>query len=418
MNAEKIHIADLHQPILTQLQTDTLNAAAAHSVTMTEEAILHAAKEATGLDDFGAQDFRVRLRKWVDAINASTDLVELARAGLYADMVRFASNRLRVEDCVKRVPAILDIIIDRPLIVAGLPRSGTTYLQNFLAADPQLRSLPYWEALQPVPAPDESTAEVLRDPRYARAQAVWEQGDALLPYIKAVHPFEPDHISEDIELQAIDFSSYFLEWLVPHPIWADYYWNTDQASSYRYLKKVMQVLTWIRGPNRWLMKCPQHMEQLPALMSVFPDATVILTHRDPVASIQSAITSVAYSARIRNKTVDADGIARYWIKRYENLLGRCVRDRDILPESRSQDVYFHELIDDPMRVIEQIYRKAGLRLDDALRATMAQFMKDNQRGKYGSIDHDLRRDFGRDPAEIRSHFDFYLRRFPVKVEVR
>lgn len=418
MNAGRIYIPDLHNPILTPLQTDTLKAAAAYPVTMTEEAILNAARKATGLEDFGPQDFRVRLRKWVDAINASTDLVELARTGLYADMVRFASNRLRVEDCVKREPAILDIVIDRPLIVAGLPRSGTTYLQNFLGADPQLRSLPYWEALQPVPAPGEPTGEKLRDPRYARAQAVWEQGDALLPYLKAVHPFEPDHISEDIELQAIDFSSYYIEWLVPHPIWADYYWNTDLTSSYRYLKKVMQVLTGLRGPNRWLMKCPQHMEQLPALMTVFPDATVVLNHRDPVASIQSAITSIAYSARTRNKTVDAAGIARYWIKRYGNLLGRCVRDREIIPDSQSQDVYFHELIEDPMRIIDQIYQKAGLRSDDQLRATMAQFMNDNQRGKYGSIDHNLRRDFGLDAADVRAHFDFYIKRFPVKVEVQ
>jgi hypothetical protein len=160
------------------------------------------------------------------------------------------------------------------------------------------------------------------------------------------------------------------------------------------------------------------MEQLPALMTVFPDATVVLNHRDPVASIQSAITSIAYSARTRNKTVDAAGIARYWIKRYQNLLGRCVRDREIIPSSRSQDVYFHELVDDPMRVVDQIYQKAGLRSDDELRARMAQFMKDNQRGKYGSIDYNLRRDFGLDPASIRADFDFYIRRFPVKIEVQ
>jgi hypothetical protein len=418
MSAGKIYITDIHDPVLSPLQVDALKAAAAHPVTLTLDAVLDTARAATGLDDFGPDDFRVRLRKWVDAINASTDLVELARAGLFADMVRFASNRLRVEDCVKRHPEILQITIDRPLIIAGLPRSGTTYLQNFLGADEQLRSLPYWEALQPVPAPGEPTGDKLRDPRYARAQTLWEQGDALLPYLKAVHPFDPDHISEDVELQAIDFASYLLEWLVPHPIWAEYYWETDQTSSYRYLKKVIQVLTWLRGPNRWLMKCPQHMEQLRPLITVFPDATVVLNHRDPVASIQSAITSIAYSARIRNKKVDAAGIARHWIKRYEKLLSRCTRDRDLVPEGQSQDVYFHEMMEDPMRIVGKIYGKARLPLDDKLRVKMAQFLKDNERGKYGSIDHDLRRDFGLDPTAIRAHFDFYMKRFPVRMEVK
>jgi len=304
------------------------------------------------------------------------------------------------------------------LIVAGLPRSGTTYLQNFLSADRRLRSLPYWEALQPVPAPDEPSGDLSKDPRYARAQTLWEQGDALLPYIKAIHPFDPDHISEDVELQAIDFGSYLLEWLVPSPIWADHYFNTDQTSSYRYLKKIVQVLTWLRGPNRWLMKCPQHMEQLRTLHTVFPDATIVLNHRDPVASIQSAITSLAYSARVRTKGVDMDGIARYWINRYEKLLGRCVRDRDLLPEGQVQDVYFHELMDDPMRMIGEIYKKAELPLDDKLRADMAQFLKDNERGKYGSIDYNLRRDFGLDPADVRARFDFYFKRFPVRIEVK
>ena len=415
---EKIIIADMRRPVLSQLQAGALAYGAANPVTITADGVLDAARAATGLEDFGPQDFLGRLRLWVASINDETDLTELARGGVHADMVRFAVNRLRVEDIVKRHPEILDIKIDRPIIVAGLPRSGTTYLQNFLSADDRLRSLPYWEALSPVPALPEENGQLPGDPRYGRAAEAWAQMDAMLPYIKMIHPFDADHISEDIELQAIDFSTYFLEWPVPNRIWADHYWNTDQTSSYLYMKKVVQVLTWFRGPNRWLLKCPQHMEQLPALNAAFPDATIVLNHRDPVASIQSAITSLGYSSRIRVRDVEPSKIADYWIGRYERLLSRCVRDRDLIPDDRVEDVYFHELMADPMRIVGNIYAKAGLPLTDAVRARMARFLDDNPRGKHGALDYDLRRDFGLEPAAIRSRFAGYLERFPVRVEVK
>ena len=184
------------------------------------------------------------------------------------------------------------------------------------------------------------------------------------------------------------------------------------------MKKVVQVLTWFRGPNRWLLKCPQHMEQLPAVNAVFPDATIVLNHRDPVASIQSAITSMGYSSRVRVRDVEPAKIADYWIGRYERLLQRCVRDRDLIPNDRVEDVYFHELMADPMRIVGNIYAKAGLPLTDEVRANMAQFLDDNPRGKHGALDYNLRRDFGLDPAAIRSRFAGYLERFPVRVEAK
>jgi hypothetical protein len=415
--AGRIVIGDLRAPILSKLQKAALAGAAANPVVISEQTVLDAARANTGLSNFGPDDFRARLRLWADAANACTELTELARHGLFADMLRFAENRLRVEDILARHPEILEIVIDRPLIVAGLPRSGTTYLQNFLSADDQLRALPYWEAIRPVPASPAETGDPATDPRYAVAAESWVGMDAMLPFIKAIHPFDPDHISEDIELQAIDFSSYYLEWIAPHEIWTAHYWGTDQTPSYRYLKKVLQILTFFRGPNRWLLKCPQHMEQLRAVCTVFPDATIVLNHRDPVASIQSAITSIAYSSRIRTKNIDLDGIAAYWIARYEKLLRACVRDRDALPDTQIEDVYFHNLMADPLGTVSRIYAKAALPLSDALRARMTAFLTTNSRGKHGQIDYDLRRDFGLDAACIRERFQFYLDRFPAKVEV-
>jgi len=411
-----IDIDDLHHPVLTDIQRQAV--ANAPDVQLDETVVLDLARQATGLSDFGDDDFRPRLRLWLSCAEADTGLSKLGRATIFGMGVRYATQRLRVEDLVRRHPEILDLPIERPLVVAGLPRSGTTHLQNFLAADPQLRSLPYWEAIRPAPAPDEIRQPGEDDPRRVKCAAEWAVADALLPYAKAMHEFSPDHISEDVEFQCIDFGSYHIEWLTFSPAWRDYYFATDQTGVYRYLKKCLQVLNFLTGgERRWLMKCPQHMEQLVALTTVFPDTTVVLTHRDPVGSIQSAITGNCYRQRISRKTIEPQKTADYWIDRYQRLLSACVRDHGKLDPSRVVDVYFDTFMANSMATVEDIYRIAGLPMDDALRARMNAFLEANPRGKYGQVRYNLRRDFGLDPAEMRENFRFYFDAFPVKAEV-
>jgi hypothetical protein len=312
---------------------------------------------------------------------------------------------------------VLDIPIDRPIIVGGLPRSGTTHLLGLLAADTRLRSLPWWEAVAPVPGPEDEPTANDASPRRTREEANWATTEALVPHMKVMHEFSPDHISEDIELQALDFSSYLLEWLVNTTRWRDYYFGHDQSGTYNYLKKTLQVLTYLRGPNRWAIKCPQHMEQLPVLYRTFPDATFVLTHRDPVASVQSAITQLCYNARVFRKRVDADERAAYWIDRYKRLLRRCVDHRNCLPDAQTIDVYFHEWTKDQDSVLRTIYAKAGLSLtDDALRELHA-YIASHEHGHQGRVVYNLRRDFGLDPNEVRKEYQFYFDAFPVRPEV-
>jgi hypothetical protein len=413
-----IDITDLLRPERTEAQKQILEATEAVPLDLTVEAVLEAARKATGLSDFGADDFHPRLALWLQVTREEENLTQLSRIGLFTDFVRWASNRLLIEDLVKGHPQILEIPIDRPVVIAGLPRSGTTHLQSFLAADKRLRSMPYWEAMSPVPLPDQEPKPGHEDARRLRASAEWAQMDALLPHIKSMHEFSPDHISEDIELQNNNFSSYYLEWQVLAPQWQQYYFAHDQTDTYRYLKKGLQVMTWLKGPNRWLLKCPQHMEQLRPLTTVFPDATVVITHRDPVASVQSAITTICYAARIRQHHVQAQRTADYWIDRYEKLLRRCVRDHDELDPAKTVDVYFDKLVAEPWIVLQEIYRKADLPLSAQVRSEMQAFLEANPRGKHGQVIYNLRRDFGIAPQEVRRHYQFYMQRFPVKVEVK
>jgi hypothetical protein len=418
MQSELIDIADLNRPVLTPVQQQALAGAAAYPLQFNRDAILDAARAETGLSDFGATDFIERLEVWLRAIEDDVDASDVTRVNLHQVCVRYAATRLRIEDEIRRHPEIADVQIDRPIIVAGLPRSGTTHLLGLISADSRLRSLPWWEAIAPVPIPAEPAPRGGSDPRWTRAEQGWRAYDALLPYMKLMHEFSPDHISEDIELQALNFSSYLLEWLAHVPRWRDYYFSHDQSSTYAYLKRALQVLTFIHGPNRWVLKCPQHMEQLPVLKKTFPDATFVITHRDPVASIQSAITMSCYAARVFRRRIDAPGTRDYWIDRYQRLLRRCVADRSCLTDAQSLDVYFHEWTRDPDAILRDIYRRADLPLDDDALADLHAYLKEHQHGAQGKIIYDLRRDFGISADEIRAKFDFYFERFAVVPEVK
>jgi hypothetical protein len=411
-----IRIADLARPELTPLQRKVLEGAAALPVSFTEDAVLGEARERTGLSDFGADDFRERLGVWLRALEEDAELGPVGRIGAYRDCVRYAANRLRLEDLLRRHPEILEVEIRRPLVIAGLPRSGTTHLLNLVASDRRLRSLPYWESLEPIPDPDEPPGEAGEDPRLTRCRRSYEQQIAISPLLRNMHDMAPEHVHEEIEVQALDFASYELEWIATVPRWRDYYLAHDQAPHYAYLKKGLQALQWLRGPDRWVLKSPQHMEQLVPLLRTFPDATVAITHRDPVAVIASAITMLAYGDRIRRTRVDPPAIAAYWIDRIERLLRACVRDRDTWPEDQSLDVLFHEFMADDVAMVERIYALAELPLTPEARGSLEGYMAGNPRGKHGRILYDLEQDFGVDPEALRERFRFYYERFPVTRE--
>jgi hypothetical protein len=414
MSGDTIRIADLSAPVLTELQRQAI--AAAPPVTMSETAVLDAARAHTGLSDFGPDDFRERLRVWLQSFDEDLDLGPLGRATMFGEAVRYASNRLRVEDLLQRHPEIRKVVIDRPIVIAGLPRSGTTHLVNILAADPRLRSMQLWESMEPIPAVDDRVANGQPDPRFVRTRDAWGAFETVLPLMPAMHEMAPDHVHEDIELQGIDFSSYLPEWQSRPYRWLEYYLAHDQTSHYAYGRKVLQALTWLKGPNRWVMKSPPHMENLRPLIATYPDATVVVTHRDPVAVIQSAITMLAYGDRIRRKTVDLAELARYWIDRVEHLLRACVRDRDALPANQSLDVLFHEYMADQKAVITRVYTMAGLSLTAEAERRIDAYLTANPRGKHGRVVYDLAGDFGVDVAALRERFAFYYERFGVRPE--
>ena len=155
------------------------------------------------------------------------------------------------------------------------------------------------------------------------------------------------------------------------------------------------------------------MEQLTVLHKIFPDATIAITHRDPVGVIQSAITMQAYAQRIGRKKVEMQGLLEYWTVRIEKLLRSCVEDRDKIPAEQSIDIPFTDFMANDIGMIEKIYLKAGVELNNDARNQLTTFIENHPRGKHGQMVYDLAGDFGIEPENLRKRFSFYLNRFSV-----
>lgn len=412
-------IADLRDPQREPPEQAIYDYALRLDVDIAADALIAEAIAATGRDDFGDPTLVDRLRAQVDAVNADTGLSGLGRLIVRQRLVGLLKARLRFEDFVRRHPEAVAVELEPPVIVVGLPRSGTTHLVNLLAADTRLRSLPWWECGEPTPVPGDGPGRDGVDPRYLRCLAAYEAGNAAAPLTRLMHDRHPAAIEEDCELVDLDLCSYTLEWHARVPEWRDHYFTLDQRAHYAFLRKELQVLSYLRGPTRWVLKTPQHLEQLPALMATFPDATIALTLRDPVAVLQSAITMLAYGDRLRRRAIDADALAAYWVDRLVRLLRAAVRDLGVIPAAQRVDVEFGEFMRDDLAMACRILDVADIEVTEPARRALGAYVASNPRGRDGSVAYDLRGDFHLDPAEVRERFAFYFEAFPqIRPEVQ
>jgi hypothetical protein len=403
-----VKFTDLAHPVFPEAAQPMREALAGYGaiLQLTSEALLATATERTGLDAWGDDSFRERLDVLTVSLRDEAGLSDIGVAVVFEQLVGNLVNRLRFEALIGAHPEIEDIDIERPIIICGLPRTGTTHLHNLIAADPNLRYLPYWESLEPFPAPDEQDGQARRD----RCSAGLDLIDTSMPDFKRMHDMTVDHAHEEIQLLANDISGMLFETTYYLPTFAAHYKSHDQGPSYAHLKRQLQAMQWLRGGTRWVLKSPQHLEQFPTLYATFPDATFVVTHRDPVEVTRSMVTMIAYASRMACAQPDPVKIARYWFNRADDLFSGCLRDRDVLPPEQSIDVRFTDFMADEQGTLSAIYELAGQPYNDEVRAAMAGFIAEHPRGRYGEVIYDLA-DLGLDPAEVADRLSAYRDRF-------
>ncbi|OBI88377.1 sulfotransferase family protein [Mycobacterium asiaticum] len=372
------------------------------------EALHVKASAETGLHDFGPDDYRERLDVYLAALREIDDVHGAGVVNFYGQLLQLLKNRLLLTDLLSRHPEINDIELRSPVVIAGLPRTGTTHLHNLLAAPPTFRTMPYWESNEPFPLPAEAGQEP--DPRRTRMDVAISVINLVMPHFALMHEMTTDHVHEEIQLLANDFSTMLFETLAHVPRWRDYYQSHDQTPHYEYLATQLKAMQFLRGGERWLLKSPQHLEQVPVLDRVFEDGIVVFTHRDPVPVALSMIAMITYSARMHRSPVPVRQIAGYWIDRLEQMLNALVRDRDTIGPDRSIDIRFDDFMADELGVAERVYALAGEPFTEAARAAVTDYLAGHRRGRLGSVETSFEM-FGLDEADLRDRFAPYVERF-------
>ncbi len=371
--------------------------------------LIEQARDQTGLDDWGGDSFRAGLAQFVDALDAEADLNELGKVALEQQIVENLTNRLRVTDWVDTHPDVLSEEVRTPIVVLGLPRTGTTLLHELLHRDPANRSLMRWEALDSVPPPDAASFD--QDPRIEASRAASEAMNALSPDFQAIHYEAPDGPTECVALLSQEFRSLLWAVVANVPSYTRWMLDADPRPAYAYHHEVLQLLQ-SHAPGRWALKTPHHALFLETLLAEYPDARLVMTHRDPV----TVVTSCCSLARTLGGTFsDVDhtaDLARTWTHVAAEITDRAMDFRDRHGDEQIVDVTYDELVADPIGTVRGVLDHFGEPLSPAAATAMRQYLaRDPHRGfaphRYTPAE------VGLDPEQVRHRFGAYAERFGV-----
>jgi len=389
-------------------------ARSAVGVGLDAEALMAQAVEATGLSDFGPPSFREGLDVYCESV-AEAQLNELGAMAVPANVVGALSNRLKVVDWATRHPEVADERIEAPFVVVGIFRAGTTLASYLLEKDERHRPLFGWEAQDSVPPPD--PARLHDDPRIAATVAGRQMLDAVNPRIKVVQNEEPDGPTECITVLGQDFTSLIWEALTNVPTYGAWLRQADVAPSYDYHRLVLQLLQSGGHRGRWSLKSPHHVLHLDALTAVYPDARIVVMHRDPVvlsASVCSLISTLSSTFSDADHTAY---IAEHWTDMLERSVTALDGFRDAHPEVPIVDVLYADLVSDPIATMERIYAAFDDEITGVARAAMQAHVDSRPKGRFGTHRYDLD-EFGLDGPALAERFAGYVERYQIPLETR
>jgi hypothetical protein len=378
--------------------------------------LVESACQTSGLDDLGSPTWREGAERLVDELNHGADLSELGAVIASGDIVDYLTSRLQIVDEVKRHPEIAHREIRPPIVVLGLPRTGTTILFDLLSQDPANRAPLTWEVDRPWPPPSPDTYDT--DPRIAEVDDRLAGTELLIPGFLAMHDMGARMAQECVRITAGEFRSMIFntQYRVPaYQRWLLY--EADVAPAYRYHRMFLQYLDRSRSGDRWLVKSPAHLWTLGALMREYPDALIVHTHRDPLRVVCSLASLVDLLRRLASDKVSLASVADEWVEDVAVGLDRAVvaRRDGTIPGGRAVDVYFADFLADPMGVVSQIYGSFGIELTPEADRRMRDFLAENPQEKRGGHAYTFA-DTGLDAGIWRERMRGYQQYFNVPDE--
>jgi hypothetical protein len=372
--------------------------------------LLDIARRQTGLNDFGDPSFLEPLRRLIESLEAEARLTPVGRLATQHDLIRLLVNRLLVEEDRKRNPTIADEKIRSPIIITGLPRTGTTLLHSLLALDPASRVPLTWETLYPSPPPETATYHTERRIGLADRQISWFH--QLVKGFNRIHPIGARLPEECLVIFSHSFVSYQFETTHRLPSYLNWLKVQDLRPAYDVHRRFLQHLQWRCPGERWVLKAPAHMFDFEAMFWAYPDACVVMTHRDPIDVTASNASLTATLRAAFSDDVDPLEVGPECSQRWADAIGKALhsRDRGCAPAERFLDVYYVDLLADPVLVIRKVYAHFDLPFPEELKERIQKFLQQNPKDRYGKHRYNLE-EFGLNLEEETRRYASYRERF-------
>ena len=371
--------------------------------------ILDQAKSETGLSDLGEPLFFEGLNRLIDSINNEASLNEI---GIQAQPIRIQgllSNRLRFEEDLKKFPEILDQEIIAPIVIVGLPRTGSTMTHRLLASDPNHTAMLWWEGRYPALLPGEKRGDI--EARMELGKAEVDAVVAASPEALDIHPWDYKGADEEILLLEHNFLSTVPESFMALPSYSEWIEDQDHTLAYEDLKKFIQYLQWQnpgREKKRWVLKSPHHLGFIDKMISVFPDAKIIQTHRDPIKTVPSFCSMCANLFEPLTTNFDKVFIGKHWSNKLTRALNHCMNISEQHPDN-FLDLEFLNMIKDPIDEMKKIYEFIGESFGEKTEVAMEAWREENKHEmgahKYSLEEYDLTE------SQINDNFAKYQQKY-------